>query len=195
MIPIVVWFLKIPTSDETILLVVIMNVYLSGLIGAGKSTVGQAIAKILDWPFDDLDLAMERMAGKNFRRVVAEEGWMGFRMREYSICKQFAHMDRTIIGLGGGTVRYEWNRDVLNGSGVKILLTADLSILANRISDNDRPRVNPGVSMEKDLVWMWEKHKDIYIGFADIVYPTDQGKSIQEEAKDLIAILSEDYAI
>ena len=172
-----------------------MNVYLSGLIGVGKSTVGQAIAGMLGWPFDDLDLAMERMAGKNFRQVVADEGWLGFRMREYSLCKQFAHMKNTVIGLGGGTVRYEWNRDVLKGYGVNILLTANLSILANRISNNDRPRVNPNASMEEDLIWMWEKHKDIYVGFADIVYPTDQGKSVEEESKELVSILRKDFSI
>jgi shikimate kinase len=172
-----------------------MNVYLSGLIGVGKSTVGQAMAELLGWPFDDLDLAIERMAGKNFHQVVEEEGWLGFRMREYAICKQFSHMDNTIIGLGGGTVRYEWNRDVLKGSGINILLTADLTILADRLTDNDRPRVNPGVSMQEDLAWMWENHKDIYIGFADFIYPTDQGKTILEEAKELSSILKKDFAI
>jgi shikimate kinase len=172
-----------------------MNVYLSGLIGVGKSTIGQAIAEILGWPFDDLDLAMERMAGKNFHQVVEDEGWIGFRMREYSICKQFTRMDKTIIGLGGGTVRYEWNRDVLKGTGINILLTANLAVLADRLNKKDRPRVNPGVSMKEDLTWMWENHKDIYIGFADYIYPTDQGKSIMEEAKDLISVLSKDFAI
>jgi shikimate kinase len=172
-----------------------MNVYLSGLIGVGKSTVGQAIAGILGWKFDDLDLAMERMAGKNFHKVVEEEGWLGFRIREYSICKQFSRMDKTIIGLGGGTVRYEWNRDVLKGSGINILLTADLTILADRLSDKDRPRVKPGASMKEDLTWMWEEHKEIYIGFADLIYPTDQGESILEEAEEIISILRKDFAI
>lgn len=172
-----------------------MNVYFSGLIGSGKTTVGKALAQLLNWRFDDLDLAMERTAGKNFRQVVADEGWLGFRMREYTICKQFAIMNRSVIGLGGGTVRYEWNRDVLQGSGVNILLLVDIALLPERLVDNDRPRVNPGVSMQEDLTWMWNKHKDLYLNFADLVYRTDQGKTVEQEAEELFAILKRDYSL
>ena len=172
-----------------------MNVYFSGLIGVGKTTVGKILAELLGWPFDDLDLAMERTSGKDFRQVVADEGWLGFRMREYSLCKQFASMDHTVIGLGGGTVRYEWNRDVLQGTGVNILLVVDISVLPERLIGNDRPRVNPGASMEEDLAWMWEKHKHLYTGFADIIFPTDKGKSALEEAKELFAQLKKEYAL
>lgn len=172
-----------------------MNIYFSGLIGVGKTTVGKVVAELLGWNFDDLDVAMERSAGKTFRQVVQDEGWLGFRIREYTICKEFAKMEHTVVGLGGGTVRYEWNRDALKGSGVNILLTTDISVLPERLRDNDRPRVNPGMSMEEDLAWMWEKHKDTYLGFADIVYRTDQGKSPQQEAEELIQILEKDYSL
>jgi shikimate kinase len=172
-----------------------VNVYFSGLIGSGKTTVGKALAKLLNWPFDDLDLAMERTAGKDFRQVVADEGWLGFRMREYAICKQFAKMDRMVIGLGGGTVRYEWNRDILRGSGLNILLVVDIAVLPERLLDNDRPRVNPGVSMQEDLAWMWDKNKNLYLDFADLVYRTDQGKTIQQESEELLLILQRDYAL
>lgn len=166
-----------------------MNIYLSGMIGAGKTTVGKALAERLGWAFDDLDTAMERMAGKTFHRVVAEDGWLGFRQWEYHICKQFARMDRTVIGLGGGTVRYEWNRDVLHGAGVQVLLVADLDVLADRVRVNDRPRVNPGVTLEEDLARIWGMHQHLYYNFADIVYRTDQGKTVTEEADELIEIL------
>jgi shikimate kinase len=172
-----------------------MNIYFSGLIGVGKTTVGKALAILLGWEFDDLDVAMERSAGKNFRLVVQDEGWLGFRMREYAIMKQFAQMDHKVIGLGGGTVRYEWNRDAIKGSGVNILLTTDISVLPERLRDNDRPRVNPGMTMEEDLAWMWEKHKDTYLGFADIVYRTDQGKTVEQEAEELLQILKKDYSV
>jgi shikimate kinase len=172
-----------------------MNIYFSGLIGVGKTTVGKVLAELLGWQFDDLDVALERTSGKNFRKIVEDEGWLGFRMREYAIIKQFAKMERHVIGLGGGTVRFEWNRDALKGSGVNILLVADIAVLPERLRDNDRPRVNPGVSMEEDLAWMWGKHKDTYLGFADIVYRTDQGKSIREEALELKQILKKDYSV
>lgn len=172
-----------------------MNVYLAGMIGAGKTTLGRNIAHRLGWPFDDLDPAMARLAGKDFRRVVAEDGWLAFRQYEYRICKGFARMDRTVIALGGGTVRYEWNRDVLRGTGVVILLTADLADLANRVRANDRPRVNPGATLEEDLEKIWRAHQDLYYSLADIVYQTGRGKTLDEETDDLVEILARDFAI
>jgi len=172
-----------------------MNIYLAGLIGAGKTTLGREIAHRLGWPFDDLDPAMERLAGKDFRRVVAEDGWLAFRQWEYRICKGFARLDRTVIALGGGTVRYEWNRDALRGTGVVILLTADLDDLADRVRANDRPRVNTGTTLEEDLAEIWDTHQKLYYDFADIVYPTGRGKSIAREVDELLEILNRDHAI
>ena len=166
-----------------------MNIYLSGLIGVGKTTVGRKLAAELGWRFDDLDTAMAALAGKPFHAVVQDDGWLAFRQFEYTICKQFAAMDRTVIGLGGGTVRYEWNRDVLTGAGVNILLVAGLEVLADRVRPRDRPRVHAGTSLEEDLLTIWQEHQDLYRGFADIVYPTDRGQTVAEEVRDLIGLL------
>lgn len=167
-----------------------MNIYLTGMIGSGKTTVGKALARRLGWAFDDLDLAMERLTGKTFREVVRDEGWLGFREYEYEICKQFARLQGTVVALGGGTVRYQWNRDALADSGVVILLVADLDVLADRVRDNDRPRVNVEATLEEDLARIWSQSEERYTGFADIVYRTDQGKSVAREVDDLVALLS-----
>jgi shikimate kinase len=168
-----------------------MNVYLSGLIGAGKTTVGEKLAIRLGWAFDDLDLAMAALTGKPFDAVVKEEGWLAFRQYEYTICKQFATKDRTVVGLGGGTVRYEWNRDVLAGTGVNVLLVADLKVLADRVRPRDRPRVHAGTSLEEDLLAIWQEHRDLYLRFADITYHTDQGRGLSQEIEDLMELLEE----
>ncbi len=166
-----------------------MNIYLSGLIGAGKTTVGRELAARLGWEFDDLDLAMAALAGKPFHAVVEDEGWLAFRQYEYQICKGFARMNRTVIGLGGGTVRYEWNRDVLAGTGIVILLVADLQVLADRVRPQDRPRVYAGVSLEEDLQAIWEEHQELYLEFADITYHSDQERAVSQEVEDLVGML------
>jgi shikimate kinase len=166
-----------------------MNVYLAGLIGAGKTTIGRLLAAELGWQFADLDDEMKKDAGKDFRQVVEEEGWLGFRQREYRICKRFSQMKNTVVGLGGGTVRYDWNRDVLQETGLNVLLLADLNVIADRVRANDRPRVNPGVSLEDDLRQIWDTAQELYLSFADVVYRTDEGKSLQEEALELKEIV------
>ena len=161
-----------------------MNIYFCGMIGSGKTTIGRRLARTLELDFYDLDQEMDRILGYSFHKLVQEQGWVPFRELEYSICKRFADLDNSIICLGGGTVRYEWNMDVLKGSGPVILLTASLEELIRRVKKADRPRVNPGTSVEQDIRLIWEKSKDKYYHAADIVYATDQ-KGIDEEVREL----------
>jgi len=166
-----------------------MNIYLSGMIGSGKTAIGTPLAQRLGWPFFDLDREMDRELGRSFHELVREQGWLAFREREYRICKRFRGMKKLVIALGGGTVRYEWNTDILRETGVMILLEADISILAKRVRVADRPRVHPGVSLEEDLKRIWSSSACLYRQAADLIYRTDTGKGIGEEVEDLLEFL------
>jgi shikimate kinase len=179
-------YLPTPKSQLT---VSVMNIYLSGMIGSGKSAIGTLLAKRLRWSFFDLDREMDRELGGSFHELVREQGWLPFREREYRICKRFARMNGAVIALGGGTVRYEWNIDALRGTGVMILLEADIRILVGRVRQADRPRVNIGVSLEEDLNRIWSSSAHVYRKSADLIYRTDSGKGIEEEVDDLMALL------
>jgi shikimate kinase len=109
---------------------------------------------------------------------------VAFRELEYAICKGFSQLKNAIICLGGGTVRYEWNMDILKGTGLIILLTASTEELIRRVKPADRPRVNVGTTLEEDIRMMWQTSKDKYFNAADIVYQTDQ-KNIEEEILEL----------
>ena len=165
-----------------------MNIYFCGMIGSGKTTIGKRLAHRLGLDFYDLDQEMDRILGYSFHQLVEEEGWVAFRELEYSICKRFAAMEKAIICLGGGTVRYEWNLDVIRGSGLIILLTATLEELTRRVKLADRPRVNPGTTVEEDIRLIWDKSSKKYFAAADLVYATDQ-KSIEEEVRELEGIV------
>lgn len=97
-----------------------------------------------------------------------------------------------MIALGGGTIRYEWNRDVLRGTGVNILLVADLDELAERVRGNDRPRVNPGTTLGQDLATIWGTYRDLYYDSADLVYETVRGKTVAQETDELIEVLRQE---
>ncbi len=167
-----------------------MNVYLSGLIGSGKTAIGERLAARLGRSFYDLDREMDRELGRSFHELVREEGWLAFREREYALCRRFARMEDVVVALGGGTVRYAWNRDALSATGIMILLEAGLAVLAERARKADRPRVHPGVSIEEDLHRIWSTSGHLYRQSADIVYRTDQGKNIDVEVSDLLATLA-----
>jgi shikimate kinase len=166
-----------------------MNLYLCGMIGSGKTSIGKEIAKRLRWPFFDVDQIMEKEAGKRIHDIVAEEGWVSYREREYHIAKRLSRLDRSVLATAGGTVRYQWNMDVFDGTGVLVLLTTKLKTLVGRARMNDRPRVHPGTSLENDLSLLWKKYKDRYEGVADFTYRTDRNKTVKEEAEEIIDLL------
>ncbi|MFQ3620566.1 MAG: shikimate kinase [Spirochaetales bacterium] len=171
-----------------------MNLYFCGLIGSGKTTIGQRIAKFLDLPFYDIDQEIDRRVGYSFHKLVQEQGWVPYRETEYAICKDLANSSRTspaVVSMAGGTVRYEWNRDVLKGTGPVILLTASIPELARRVQTANRPRVNPGsTSQEEDLRLLWEKYKHTYLSAADVQYNTE-GKEIEVIVQDLYRLILE----
>jgi len=165
------------------------NVYLAGMIGSGKTTLGTRLAARLSRPFHDLDRAMDAELGRSFHDLVRERGWLAFRELEYAICKRFAALRGAVCALGGGTVRYEWNRDVLRGTGLVVLLEADLATLAARVRTADRPRVNPGATLEEDLARIWSSAADLYRRAADLVHRTDGGRTVEEEVEALLRVL------
>jgi shikimate kinase len=160
------------------------NIYLCGMIGSGKSTVGTRLSFELELPFLDLDREMDRTLGYSFHRLVREKGWVAFRELEYSICKRFARLERSLVCLGGGTVRYEWNMDVLRGTGLMVLLTASLDELAARVRAADRPRVNADTSLEEDLQRIWAESEEKYRRAADLICDT-AGKSVDQVVAEL----------
>jgi shikimate kinase len=161
------------------------NIYLCGMIGSGKTTIGALLAHELELPFYDLDREMDRILGHSFHQLVREKGWVAFRELEYSICKRFARREKCLICLGGGTVRYEWNMDVLQGSGFFILLTASAAELVRRVRNEQRPRVNVGASLEEDLRTIWEQSEEKYRRAADLTCDTD-GKTIEQITAELL---------
>ncbi len=169
-----------------------MKIYLCGMIGSGKTTIGKLLARELGLDFYDLDEEMDRILGYSFHRLVKEKGWVAFRELEYSISKRFAELPDALICLGGGTVRYEWNMDVLRHTGRFILLTAPLDELIERVKNAQRPRVNVRASLEEDLRTIWETSQEKYHAAADMVYDT-HGKSIEQAVVELKALIDQQF--
>jgi len=167
-----------------------VNVYFSGMIGSGKTTIGAQLAASLKREFLDLDQEMDRILGCSFHNLVHEQGWLAFRELEYSICKSFSRRRNAIIALGGGTVRYEWNRDILKGSGIIIHLNTPLGVLIERVRKADRPRVHASTTLEQDVHKIWTESSRKYLDSADIVYETAH-KSISAEVRELKEIIAD----
>jgi len=109
-------------------------IYLVGMMGVGKSTVGVRLAERLGRVFIDTDQRVEEKAGRPIAEIFAAVGEAGFRKLEAEVVLA-SGMDGAVIALGGGAVAQPGAIDRLLESGVVIYLEADPTVLVDRIGD------------------------------------------------------------
>ncbi|MEZ5742015.1 MAG: shikimate kinase [Burkholderiaceae bacterium] len=115
-------------------------IFLVGMPGAGKSTVGRRLAARLDRPFIDADHALEERCGVSIATIFDIEGEPGFRERESRVLAELAGNPRLVVATGGGSVLSEANRRLLVEQTWPVYLEASLGELWNRLRhDNKRP--------------------------------------------------------
>jgi shikimate kinase len=127
-------------------------VYLVGMPGSGKSTVGAELAGRLGVPFIDLDDEIAREAGRGITEIFADEGEAGFRAREAAALVASSMHDPAVIACGGGVVLEPANRITLRSSGTCVFLDVPLDVLASRVEPNeDRPLIRAHGDLERLL--------------------------------------------
>jgi shikimate kinase len=116
------------------------RVYLVGFMGAGKTSVGRALAAQLGWSFVDLDVEIERSQRMPVRDIFSKSGEARFRQLEREHLKQLSERPRVVIALGGGASVDPENRRVMDSTGTSVWLNVPFEIAARRVSmDGTRP--------------------------------------------------------
>lgn len=117
------------------------NVMLIGYMGAGKTTVGKALAKKLQMQFYDLDWYIEERFRQKISDLFAQKGEDGFRLIEQNMLHEVAEFENVVLALGGGTPCFFDNMDYLNRCGTTIFLDASPQTVVQhlRISHTVRP--------------------------------------------------------
>ena len=119
------------------------NVFLIGLMGAGKSTVGRLLARRLGKTFIDTDHEIEKRNGVTIPLIFEIEGEDGFRKREQEVLADLAQEPDVVLSTGGGIVLRPENREVLRNQGFVVYLSARPELLAERARhDKSRPLLN-----------------------------------------------------
>jgi shikimate kinase len=110
---------------------------LVGMMGCGKSTVGQLLAQRLGWKFVDLDEEIERTAGRSISEIFRADGEGRFREMESAAlreqCHQAQHGRARVVALGGGAFVNDRNRELLELGGVSVWLDCPLERLWPRV--------------------------------------------------------------
>jgi len=138
-------------------------VYLVGMPGSGKSTVGPELARRLGVPFVELDERIERAEGVSVREIFERDGEAGFRELEAAALVDVGSNDPSVISCGGGVVLEPANRVTLRATGEVVFLSVPLEVL--------RARVRPGaerplIRTEGDLEKLFVDREPLYREFA-----------------------------
>nr|WP_323745002.1 shikimate kinase AroK [Noviherbaspirillum malthae] len=116
------------------------NIFLIGLMGAGKTTVGRALARRLNKRFIDSDHEIEARTGASIPLIFEIEGEASFRHRESEVIRELTGLQDIVLATGGGAILKPENREYLKTRGTVIYLRASVhSILQRTSHDKNRP--------------------------------------------------------
>ena len=145
------------------------HLWLLGLSGSGKSTVGPLLAQKLAMPFIDTDERIAQATKLSIPQIFAQGGEKEFRKWESKIIAQLVQSPASVIACGGGVILDPQNRIALSQSGIRIYLQAELPILAQRLArSSDRPllptdQIHPKLAEQLATRKEWYEESDIQI--------------------------------
>lgn len=126
------------------------KVYLVGFMGAGKTTVGRALAKRLDWQAVDVDEIVEQRERATVAEIFAKHGEAYFRAVERAVLLDQIAPRHVVVATGGGTFVDVQNRAAINRDGVSVWLDVPIDRLVARIpADGRRPLAADRASFER----------------------------------------------
>jgi shikimate kinase len=165
-------------SDDSLIFIV-------GFMGAGKTTVGQALARQLEYDFYDLDELISSSRGQAVQQIFSQQGETEFRRLESEAILSFSKLEHAVIALGGGAYVSEKNRFALREIGKTVWLDCPLELCLERIrGDQSRPLLGDEAKMRSLL----EQRRPAYHQADFVVQAGD--RSPEELAREIIELMS-----
>ena len=165
-------------------------IVLVGMMGAGKTAVGKALAAHLQVPFVDSDAEIEQAANMSIAEIFERDGEAFFRDRETEVIDRLLDSTRGILSTGGGAFLAERNRNLISQKGVSVWLQADLNLLWCRVKHKDtRPLLRTSNPFET-LKGIYESRVPIY-ALADLKVGAKPQYSIEDMAEQVVRSLAQ----
>lgn len=169
------------------------NIFLIGMMGAGKTSVGRLLARELGKSFFDSDHVIEARTGVRIPVIFEVEGEAGFRARERAVIDELTSLHGVVLATGGGAVLSEANRDVLRARGVTVYLRASVTELWHRTRhDKNRPLLQTADPLGR-LQELFEQRDGLYRATAHVIVDT-RSQSLRSLVSRLIGRLSDRVA-
>jgi 3-dehydroquinate synthase len=169
------------------------NIFLVGLMGAGKTTIGRLLARRLDMTFIDSDHEIEARTGATIPWIFEIEGEASFRRREADVIRELTAQNGIVLATGGGAVLNPASRALLAERGTVIYLRASVSsILARTAHDKNRPLLQTADPRRK-LEDLTAQREPLYREIADMVIDTGR-PNVQSMVQTILDQLEADNA-
>ena len=156
------------------------RIFLSGFMGAGKSTVGLILANTLGWNFYDLDAEIVKHSGKSVVAIFKDDGEEKFRELETTVLAELVQNEKVIVALGGGAVLFEGVSDIIKNAGVTVYLKASAERIYERLKfKTDRPlfQTLEGGALSKDEAMKKIRgmlmEREVTYNQADLIFNTE----------------------
>ncbi len=157
-------------------------------MGAGKTRVGQCLARKLNLLFYDIDQIIEERAGVDIPFIFDKEGEIGFRKREKAILKELTSKNGIVLSTGGGTILDAANRQCIQEASRVIYLKVSIE---SQLMRTARSKKRPFLLVEdrqKALIELSAARTPLYEQIAELTYSTDE-MSIQELVRRIVSDL------
>ena len=169
-------------------LVVKKPVVMVGMMGAGKSAVGRALATRLGVPFLDSDQEIETAAAMTVSEVFERDGEAFFRNREAEVIARLLATGPCVLSTGGGAYLREENRDRIHEMGVAVWLRADLDLLWERVRHKATRPLLRTADPKRTLAELYAARVGTYAK-AELVVDAHPGYSISDMTAQVIRVL------
>ena len=164
-----------------------MNIVLTGFMGAGKSTIGELLAKQLGYGFVDTDIYIEENSGKKIPEIFKTEGEEAFREYEWETAQDLRFADNLVISTGGGfNVKPFKNDEHIR----TVYIKRDIGSIIPKLTKEKSGRPNADGKSAQELMDLFRKREPGYEADADVVLDLSNMEISPEDAcKNLISLL------
>ena len=172
------------------------NLFIIGMMGSWKSTVGRRLANAMDMEFIDTDDAIEEVMEMKISDIFGEFGEERFRDMETAFFIEKSKQTGHVFSTGGGIVLGSENRKVLKNYGTTFFLNTSIEILAKRINTSTkRPLLTDTENIQLRLEQIWQERESFYKDSAHHIIDTNNLNSTQvlDEILNLLKVPFENH--
>lgn len=167
---------------------VIERVVLLGYMTAGKSTVGKALARRLEWEFLDYDVEIERREGRTIKDIVHDDGEEAFREMESALTDEVANRPGVVLAPGGGWILRPEQLDVLGATTLSVWLRVSVDETARRLNADSIDRPFRGHPDPRPMIAQMLSERERLYRLADISVPAE-GRGPEDIAFEIETII------